>query len=155
MLPLLLIPSSKTEMISWFAVSGIEVLIVSLMSPSWMLSLMVATTIVSLLGRPFLSGRGRRRQSTRLNALHNTDTSPLCCSADGLFAAEATAGLQRLSHLLAHKWSKPYSVVHSFISARLSLVLVYAATMCLIGSRVSARKVSKRWDDRGALDLFR
>ena len=82
--------------------------------------------------------------------------TPFVVSTDGLFAPEAKAVLQRLSQLLAQKWSKPYSVVRSYANARLSIALARAATMCLRGSRIPASTMSsRRWDDSGALALFR
>ena len=82
--------------------------------------------------------------------------TPFVVSTDGLFAPEAQAVLQRLSQLLAQKWSKPYSVVRSFANARLSIALARSATLCLRGSRVPASTMSRSrlWDDVGALDLF-
>ena len=82
--------------------------------------------------------------------------TPFVVSADGLFAAEADAALTQISRLLADKWSKPYSVVRSFVNARMSIALARAATMCLRGSRIPVSTMSSRlWDDRGALALFR
>ena len=83
--------------------------------------------------------------------------TPFVVSADGLFAEEAKFVLQRLSQLLAQKWSKPYSVVRSYTNARMSIALARATTMCLRGSRIPASTLSRPrcWDDCGALALFR
>ena len=82
--------------------------------------------------------------------------APFVMSTDGVLAAEAKQLLHHLSHRLAAKWAKPYSVVRFHVNARLSIALARAASHCLRGSRVPTSTISTpMWDDAGALALFR
>jgi hypothetical protein len=82
---------------------------------------------------------------------------PFVVSTDGLLGHEATELLKRLSLHLADKWQQPYSVIHGFVNAQISIAIVHATHLCLQGSRVSLSKTSRRplWEDRDGLGLFR
>ena len=76
-------------------------------------------------------------------------------STDGLVGREAKELLKRLSLRLSDKWEQPYSVVRGFVNARISIAIVRATQLCLQGSRVSASKISHRfqWEDSAGLGL--
>jgi hypothetical protein len=56
-------------------------------------------------------------------------------------------------------WEKPYSEVHGYVNARMIIVIVRAAHLCLGGSHLPTSKMSKRlrqsWEDKAGLGLFR
>jgi hypothetical protein len=65
-------------------------------------------------------------------------------STDGLIGREAEELLKRLSLRLANKWEWLYSVVSSFVSARMSSVIVCATHLSLQGLRVPLPWISHR-----------
>jgi hypothetical protein len=83
--------------------------------------------------------------------------TPFVVSTDGLLGREAAELLKRLSLRLAEKWERPYSVVHGFVNARMSIAIVRATHLCLRGSRVPLSQISRRplWEDRAGLGLFK
>jgi hypothetical protein len=83
--------------------------------------------------------------------------TPFVVSTDGLIGRETGELLKRLSLRLADKWERLYSVVHVFVSARMSIVIVRATHLCLRGSRVPHSQISRcpQWGDRAGLGLFK
>ena len=59
--------------------------------------------------------------------------------------------------MLAEEWEKPYSIVRSFIDARMSIALVRATTRCIRGSKIPARNMSNRfrWKVGAGLGLLK
>ena len=62
--------------------------------------------------------------------------TPLVYSVDGLVAAEAQRAAKRLGRLLSLKWGRVHSDCCGYVTARLSIALVRATSMCLRNSRV-------------------
>jgi hypothetical protein len=83
--------------------------------------------------------------------------TPFVVSADGLLGRKAAKLLERLALHLADKWERPYSVVHGFVNAQMSIAIVRASHLCLQGSRVPLSQISRRplWEDRAVLGLFK
>jgi hypothetical protein len=65
--------------------------------------------------------------------------------------------LKWLDLRITDKWEQPDLVVHGFVNARMSIAIVCATHLCLRGLRVSASKISRRfqWEDSAGLGLFR
>jgi hypothetical protein len=74
-------------------------------------------------------------------------------STDGLIGREAAELLKRLSLRLTDKWEQPYSVVHGFVNAWMSIAIVRASHLCLRGSRIPVSQISRRplWEDQAGL----
>ncbi len=83
--------------------------------------------------------------------------TPFVVSTDGLVGRVAKELLKRLSLRLSDKWEQPYSVVRGFVNARISIAIVRATHLCLRGLRVSASKISRRfqWEDSASRGLHR
>ena len=71
--------------------------------------------------------------------------TPLCVSVDGLLAPEANHFVRRLGDHLSMKWEQPFSVVMSWVRARLSFAILRAALLCARGSRT-------KWRSLGVVD---
>jgi hypothetical protein len=82
--------------------------------------------------------------------------TPFVMSTYRMVGCEAKEPLKRLSLRLSDKWQQPYSAVQGFINARISIVIVRAAHLCLRGSHVPISKISGRfqWEDSAGLGLF-
>ena len=71
---------------------------------------------------------------------HATFT-PLCVSVDGMLGSEAEFFVRRLGDFLAVKWERSYSVVMGWVRARLSSSILWAALLCVCGSRTKWRSL--------------
>ena len=72
---------------------------------------------------------------------HRASFTPLCASVDGLLAPEARFFVQRISDNLFMKWEQPFSVVSSWVRARLSFATLREALLCVRGSRTKWRSL--------------
>ena len=89
-----------------------------------------------------LEARATRKKNKYLSAclLQRRHFTPLITSVDGLVEKEGVAYCQRLASKLADKWQKPYSSVMGYVKARLSIALVRAVHLTIMGSRIPAPK---------------
>ena len=71
---------------------------------------------------------------------HATFT-PLCVSVDGMRGSEAEFFAKRLGDFLAARWERPNSVVMGWVRARLSFAFLWAALLCVRGSRTKWRSL--------------
>ena len=72
--------------------------------------------------------------------------------------SEGEAYCQRLASKLADKWQKPYSSVMGYVKSRLSIALVRAVHLTIMGSRIPATKIGRRrplWEGAAGLALYR
>jgi hypothetical protein len=95
--------------------------------------------------------------NVKVTVANENHFSPFVVSTVGLIGREAGELLKRLSLRLADKWEW-HSVVHGFVSARMSIVIVRATHLCLWGSRVPPlSQVSRppQWEDGAGLGLFK
>jgi len=76
---------------------------------------------------------------------HCASFTPLCVSVDGLLAPEARFFVQQLSDHLSLRWEQPFSVVSSWVRARLSFAILRAALLCVHGS-------CTKWRSLGIVD---
>jgi len=67
--------------------------------------------------------------------------TPLCVSVDGLLAPEANYFVRRLGDRLSMKWEQSFSVVMSWVRARLSFAILRAALLYVRGSRTKWRSL--------------
>ena len=84
--------------------------------------------------------------------------TPLLISVDGLMESEGEAYCQRLASKLADKWQKPYSSVMGYVKSRLSIALVRAVHLTIMGSRIPATEIGQRrplWEGAAGLALYR
>ena len=73
---------------------------------------------------------------------HRRTFIPFAASCDGVLASEAKSVMQHLAGKLATKWSRPYSVVKSYVNTRISISLVRSMHRCLRGTRIPAPQIS-------------
>jgi hypothetical protein len=75
---------------------------------------------------------------------------------DGLVCRKAKELLKRLALRITDKWEQPYSVVHGFVNACMSIASIHTSHLCLCGLRISASKISChfQWEDSTGLGLF-
>ena len=104
-------------------------------------------------------GHALRKKNKYLSAclLQRRYFTPLITSVDGLMEKEG-AYCQRLASKLADKWQKPYSSVMGYVKARLSIALVRAVHLTIMGSRIPATKIGRRrplWEGAAGLALYR
>ena len=107
-----------------------------------------------------LEGHASRKKNKYLSAclLQRRHFTPLITSVDGLMEKEGEAYCQRLASRLADKWQKPYSSVMGYVKARLSIALVRAVHLTIMGSRVPATKIARKrplWEGAAGLALYR
>jgi hypothetical protein len=105
-----------------------------------------------------LSDQEREKKRKYLDACleQRRHFSPFVVSCDGVRGKEASATLKVLSKRLAEKWDRPYAQVCGFVSARMSITIVRATTMCLRGSRVPAKLMSRsraQFDDGAGIAI--
>ena len=65
--------------------------------------------------------------------------TPICCSADGMFANEAKVFLSRVAERLTIKWERTYGEVMGWMSTRMSFAILRLSILCLRGSRTKWR----------------
>ena len=65
--------------------------------------------------------------------------TPICVSVDGLLGKEADFFIHRLCDFLCAKWDRPFSLVMTWIRARLSFAILRATLLCVRGSRMKWR----------------
>ena len=107
-----------------------------------------------------LEARATRKKNKYLSAClsQRRHFTPLITSVDGLVEKEGVAYCQRLASKLADKWQKPYSSVMGYVKARLSIALVRAVHLTIMGSRIPATKIGRRrplWEGAAGLALYR
>ena len=107
-----------------------------------------------------LEGHATRKKNKYLSAClsQRRHFTPLISSVDGLVEKEQVAYCQRLASKLADKWQKPYSSVMGYVKARLSIALVRAVHLTIMGSRIPATKLARRrplWEGAAGLALYR
>ena len=105
-------------------------------------------------------GHALRKKNKYLSAclLQRRYFTPLITSVDGLMEIEGEAYCQRLASKLADKWQKPYSSVMGYVKAWLSIALVCAVHLTIMGSRIPATKIGRRrplWEGAAGLALYR
>lgn len=86
------------------------------------------------------------------------DFSPFVVTTDGLLGPAAKEIVRKLAQILARKWDSQYSVVCSFVRARISVAIARATNRCIRGSRISTKNISlpiPHWEDVAGLKLFR
>lgn len=85
-----------------------------------------------------LERKEKAKKTKHINTCHERQCNftPLCFTANGMAADEATATMKRLGTLLAQKWQRPRSEMIGFVCFRMQLSIVRVNTMLLRGSRV-------------------
>ena len=102
--------------------------------------------------------RAKKRKYLEACQAQRRDFTPFVVSADGLLGKEAKTLLRQLSSRLAEKYEKAYSQVCGFVMARMSIAIVRATHLCLRGSRIPTRAMSRHqplWEDGAGISLFR
>ena len=73
---------------------------------------------------------------------------------DELIGEQAKKFLQRLGRRLSEKWGRAYSDVAGFLSARLSVAIVRATSLCIRASRNPIKGARWCMEDGAALDVM-
>ena len=66
---------------------------------------------------------------------------PLCVSINGMLGSQAEFFVKKLSHFLAVRWERSYSVVTGWVRAHLSFVILRTALLCVHDSRTKWRSL--------------
>jgi len=70
-----------------------------------------------------------------------TTFTPLCVSVDSMLGSEVEFFVKRIGGFLAAKWERPYNVVMGWVRAHLSFAILWAALLCVRGSRTKWRSL--------------
>ena len=79
--------------------------------------------------------------------------TPLVVSVDGVLGREAECFIKLLAEKIAIKWKKSYPEVAGWIRARLSIAILRATNLCLLGSRTKWRSGAAIDDGAGLPEL--
>ena len=72
-----------------------------------------------------------------------------------MLGEETKATVKQLARLLSRKWDRPYSQICGLIRSQLSVAIVRASHLCLRGSRVPYREISRciQWEGEAGVEL--
>jgi len=77
-------------------------------------------------------------------------------SVDGMFSPEAINTLKWIAQLLSEKWRHPCSSTFGCVKSCMSIAVVSATNLCLLGTRMKNHSLGNRrhlWDEEGPCRL--